>query len=119
MAALMASVRNRHGVQIIDLAGPVTIGEPASQLRQTILREAADNSRLVLNMAHVSLMDSAGLGELLDCCLGTLSGRGPMKLACLQPRVAELMQMTRASDLFDIYESEDAAVQSFGVNAGA
>ncbi len=119
MAGLTISVRNKQGICIIDLTGRVTFGEPAIQLRETVRREVDNNPKLILNMAQVSYVDSAGLGELVGCYTATLNRRGSIKLAALQSRITELMRMTRLRDLFEIYDTEDAAVRSFGSAARA
>ena len=117
MASLALSVRNKEGICIIDLAGRVTFGEPAAQLREALRREAAENPKVILNMAQVSFVDSAGLGELVGCYTAMLNRRGSVKLACLQSRIIDLMRMTRLRDLFEIYDTEQAAMDSFGIAA--
>jgi len=117
--SLTASVRYSRGVTIIDLIGRITIGDPAALLRDTVRREAEKNPRLLLNFAGVDFIDSAGLGELVGCYTTVLNRRGALRLMNLQPRLKELLKMTRLDKLFEVYDDEQTALDSFGRGSGA
>jgi anti-sigma B factor antagonist len=106
-------------VTIIDLKGRITIGDSAALLRDTVRREADKNPRLLLNLAEVNFVDSAGLGEMVGCYTTLLNRRGSIRLLNLQPRLKELLKMTRLGTLFEIYDDEQAAIDSFGRGTGA
>ena len=108
--SLTASVRNSRGATIIDLVGRITIGDPAALLRDTVRREVEKNPRILLNFAEVSFIDSAGLGELVGCYTVVLNRRGSLRLVNLQPRLKELLKMTRLDKLFEGYDDEQAAL---------
>jgi anti-sigma B factor antagonist len=108
--SLTASVRNSKGVTIIDLVGRITIGDPAAVLRDTVRREVEKNPRILLNFAEVNFIDSAGLGELVGCYTTVLNRRGSLRLVNLQPRLKELLKMTRLDKLFEGYDDEQTAL---------
>ena len=58
--------RANGSVTILDVAGTITLGEGADALRDKV-RSLLQQGRkqLVVNLAGVSYMDSAGLGELV------------------------------------------------------
>jgi|SRR5947209_1187156 len=116
---LTASTRNARGVTIIDLNGRITLGDSATFLRDTVRREADNNPRLLLNLEEVNFVDSAGLGELVGCYTTMLNRRGSIRLLKLQPRLKELLKMTRLYTLFEVYDDEPAALDSFGRTTGA
>jgi anti-sigma B factor antagonist len=116
---LTASTRNERGVTVIDLNGRITLGDPAALLRETVRREAEKNPRLLLNFAEVNFVDSAGLGELVGCYTTLLNRRGSVRLVNVQPRLKELLKMTRLYTLFEVYDDEQAALDSFGRTTGA
>jgi anti-sigma B factor antagonist len=116
---LTASTRSSRGVTIIDLSGRITLGDPAALLRDTVRREADKNPRLLLNFAEVNFVDSAGLGELVGCYTTLLNRRGSVRLVNVQPRLKELLKMTRLYTLFEVYDDEQAALDSFGRTTGA
>ena len=115
---LSASTRNSRGVTIVDLAGRITLGESATVLRDTVRREADKNTRILLNLAEVNFVDSAGLGELVGCYTTMLNRRGFIRLLNVQPRLKELLKMTRLYTLFEVYDTEQAALDSFAVSSG-
>jgi anti-sigma B factor antagonist len=116
---LTASTRNERGITVIDLNGRITLGDPAALLRETVRREAEKNPRLLLNFAEVNFVDSAGLGELVGCYTTLLNRRGSVRLVNVQPRLKELLKMTRLYTLFEVYDDEQAALDSFGRTTGA
>jgi anti-sigma B factor antagonist len=116
---LSASTRNSRGVTIIDLAGRITLGDSAAILRETVRREADKNPRVLLNLAEVNFVDSAGLGELVGCYTTMLNRQGFIGLLNVQPRLKELLKMTRLYTLFEVYDNEQTALDGFGLTTGA
>jgi anti-sigma B factor antagonist len=110
---LSASARNVRGVTIIDLAGRIALGDSAAVLRDTVRREADKNAHLLLNLAEVNFVDSAGLGELVGCYTTMLNRHGFIRLLNVQPRLKELLKMTRLYTLFEVFDDEQAALNSF------
>lgn len=113
MNGLSASVRAVKGVTILDLSGRITLGDSITTLRDSFRREADTNSKILLNLAQVNYVDSAGLGELVGCYTAMLNRRGSIKLCSMQSRLKELMQMTRLYTLFEVYPDEKSAIDSF------
>jgi anti-sigma B factor antagonist len=117
MSTLTVTTRNSNGVAILDFVGRITIGDSALILRDAVRKASETSSRIVLNLAQVSYVDSAGLGELVGCHTAMLNRRGAMKLANANARLSDLFKITRLQTLFEIHPSEKAAVESFGVPA--
>jgi anti-sigma B factor antagonist len=106
--------RRRGGVVILETSGRVTLGEGSSTLRRTI-RELAQNgsTQIVLDMAEVDYMDSSGLGELMASRTTVLSFGGQLKLLNVSPRVRDLLAVMRVDRIFEIFDDEKLAVESF------
>ena len=118
--ALKASVTSKNDVTIIRLDGKLTLGEGSGLLRETITKAFADGAtRILIDLGGVSYIDSAGLGELVGCYTSAQNKEVALKLLHLQKRVQGLMQMTRLYLLFEVFEDESAAIQSFGEGAAA
>jgi anti-sigma B factor antagonist len=100
---------------ILDISGRITLGEGNVVLRE-IVRDLADkgHKKVVLNLADVQYIDSSGLGELVKTHTTLRNHDGQLKLANLNPRVQDLIQMTRLSSVFDIHPDEASAIASFG-----
>jgi len=98
---------------VIDLSGRITLGDATEMLRETVMKEVESCRFLVLNMAAVTYVDSAGLGQLVGCHANVTSAGGQIKLLNVQQRLNELLQMTRLYTLFETYDDELAALHSF------
>lgn len=118
--SLKINVRETGKVVILDLSGRITLGETAASLRDTI-RELLDNQQrnILLNLADVSYIDSSGLGQLVGSYATVTSRGGQLKMLNLQTKLRELMQVTKLITVFDVYNSEPAALRSFETAASA
>jgi anti-sigma B factor antagonist len=116
--ALTAKVRRVGNVAIVDLSGKVTLGENTGILRDELRSLLSQGSKdIILNMAGVSYVDSAGLGELVGAYTTATNQGGAVKLLHLQGKMKDLMQITKLHTIFPAFEDEQAAVKSFGTTA--
>ncbi len=101
-------------VTVLDISGRITVGEGNVMLRE-IVRDLADKGRkaIVLNLGDVNYIDSSGLGELVKAHTTIRNQGGQLKLANLNKRVDDLLQMTHLSAVFDIQKDEASAIKSF------
>jgi anti-sigma B factor antagonist len=115
-----ANTRQTGSVTIIDLNGRITLGEDLPQLRQ-LIRDllAQGHKNILLNLAEVSYIDSAGLGELVSANVAAANRGGQLKLLHLTKRVRDLLQITKLLTVFDAHEDEAEAIASFPKAAGA
>lgn len=106
--------REREGIVILSLDGRITVGNEASALRDKIAAlNAAGLRKVVLDMAKVNYVDSTGLGALVMCATSLRKGEGNMKLLNLNRRNIELLVMTKLATVFEIFNDEQDAVNSF------
>jgi anti-sigma B factor antagonist len=103
-----------NGVSVLQLAGRVTLGEESSQLR-TKLKDslATGKTRLVLDLAEVSYIDSAGLGTLVAGYTSAQNQGANLKLANLTKRFKEQLNITKLVTVFEVFDTVEAAVKSF------
>jgi anti-sigma B factor antagonist len=101
-------------VVILELRGKITIGEGSVQLREAVSRllEAGRN-RIILNLSAVSYVDSSGIGELVSRYTTTKNTGGKLKLLNLPKKIKDLLMITKLLTVFEIYEDEQAALDSF------
>ena len=118
--ALSTKVRHVGDVAIVDLSGKITLGENTGILRDELRSLLAQgNKHIVLNMGSVSYVDSAGLGELVGAYTTATNQGGAVKLLNLQGKMKDLMQITKLHTIFPAFDTEAAAVSSFGAAAKA
>lgn len=111
------SQREKEGIVILDLAGALTVGDAATALRTT-LREivSAGGSNVVLNLAAVDYIDSTGLGAMVVCFTTLRKSGGRLVLLNLNRRHLELLVITKLSTVFEIFDDEQDAINSFFPN---
>jgi anti-sigma B factor antagonist len=107
--------RENGAVTILDVSGRITLGDATASLREKI-RELTQDGRnqILLNMSGVSYIDSSGLGELTAGYTTVSQVGGQLKLVSLPEKFEGLMQVTKLTTVFDIFEEEAYAVLSFG-----
>ncbi len=112
--SLQIERREREGIVLFDLDGRITVGEEATCLRDT-LREAAGAGQfnVILNLARVDYIDSTGLGALVVCYTTLQKAGGKLKLMNLSRRNVELLVFTKLETVFEIFDNEQDAVNSF------
>ena len=101
-------------VTVLDLKGKMLIGEGDELLREKInsLVEGG-KSKIVLNLADVPYVDSAGLGEIVRCYTTASRKNGKLKLRHLTKRIQDLLSITELLIVFETVDDEEKAVQSF------
>ncbi|MBZ5656274.1 MAG: STAS domain-containing protein [Acidobacteriia bacterium] len=110
---LRMSTRALDGVIVVDCSGRIVFGEESATLRDTIKKILTQSPRLVLNLAEVNYIDSGGLGTLVALYTTARNAGGALKLARLTQRVGDLLQLTKLVSIFEVFESEQSAAQSF------
>jgi anti-sigma B factor antagonist len=102
------------GVTILDLHGKMLIGEGDELLREKINQLVENGTeKIVLNLAEVPYVDSAGLGEIVRCYTTVSRKNGKLKLLHLTKRIHDLLSITKLLTVFETYDSEEDAVKSF------
>ncbi|MGA3324929.1 MAG: STAS domain-containing protein [Terriglobia bacterium] len=102
------------GIMLVDLRGRITLG-PETEALRTKLKELlnAGQRRIILNLGEVTYLDSVGLSSLVAGYTSARNVGGNLKLLHLPRGVQQLLQITRLSTVFEIYEDLAAAVESF------
>ncbi|HKQ05917.1 MAG: STAS domain-containing protein [Blastocatellia bacterium] len=102
------------GVSVLDLSGKIVLGEGDGQIRERIKDLLADGQRkILLNLGDVSYIDSAGLGALISSYTTTKREGGQLKLVSLTKRIQDLLAITKLITVFDTYDAETEAIDSF------
>jgi len=111
---LKLSNRNEHGILVVDCVGRIVFGDESGYLRDTVKQMLLENKRIVLNLGEISYIDSGGLGTLVALYTSATSAGASIKLANLTKRVGDLLQVTKLLTVFEVYDSEEKALEAFG-----
>ena len=114
MAELNINERQAGDVTVLDMSGKITIGEGSVALRTAIRRLLEEGKkRILLNLAGVSYIDSSGIGELVSSYTAINKEGGQLKLLNLTQKIQDLLTITKLLTVFDVYESEAEALNSY------
>lgn len=105
-------------VLILDIKGRITLGEGDELLKDkvnSLLNQG--HKKIVLNLAEVPYIDSAGLGEIVRTYTTVSRQGGSLKLLSLTKRITDLLAITKLLTVFETFETENEAVQSFSASA--
>ena len=109
-----STVKTEGNLTIIRLEGKITLGEGSGALRDTVRNVLAGGAtNVLLDLGGVNYIDSAGLGELVGCYATAQNKGAKMKLLHLQKRVEGLLQITKLTTVFEVFEDEAQALRSF------
>lgn len=110
---LKLTSKTKDGVLVVDCSGRIVFGEESALLREKIKNALVENNRIVLNLGDISYIDSGGLGTLVALRTSAQNAGGTIKLTNLTTRVGDLLQVTKLLTVFDVYDSEAEAIESF------
>ena len=112
--SLEIAQREREGVALLDLRGRITMGEEVTAFREAFEKISADaGARLILNMKEVDYVDSTGLGAMVMCSTRLKKANGAAKLVHVNRRNIELIVMTKIDTIFEVFDDETDAINSF------
>ncbi len=102
------------GVSVVAMDGRIVLGEESNSVREKLKSmTAAGTKKIVLNMHDIKYIDSAGLGTLIAAHLSAKTQGASLRLCNLGSKFQEVLQLTKLLTVFDVYDTEAAAVSSF------
>ena len=105
-------------VVVLDLKGKITLGEGDELLKDKVNSLVNQgHKKIVLNLADVPYIDSAGLGEVVRTYTTVSRQGGSLKLLNLTKRITVLLSITKLLTVFETFDSENEAVRSFSASA--
>lgn len=114
MAELNIRERQAGDVTVLDMDGKITIGEGSVSLRSAVRRLIEEGKKkILLNLSNVSYVDSSGIGELVSSFTTVQREGGQLKLLKLTQKIRDLLGITKLLTVFDTYDDESQALNSF------
>lgn len=99
-------------VKVLDVTGQITHGDVLLKDKiHSIVNQG--HKRILVNLAGVSYVDSAGLGELVGAFTTVAGAGGSMKLENITKKMHDLLTITKLVTVFETFDKEQDAVQSF------
>jgi anti-sigma B factor antagonist len=105
-------------VVVLDLKGRVTLGDGDELLKDKVNSLVNRGfKKIVLNLAEVPYIDSAGLGEIVRTYTTVSRQGGSLKLLNLTKRISDLLSITKLLTVFETFDTESEAIKSFQASA--
>jgi len=105
-------------VMVLDVKGKVTLGEGDEMLKDKVNSLVNQgHKKIVLNLAEVPYIDSAGLGEIVRTYTTVSRQGGSLKLLSLTKRITDLLAITKLLTVFETHDNEADAIRSFQSSA--
>src|SRR5262245_3125422 len=112
----MLEIKRREigGVTVLELSGSLMLGRGSDGLSRHV-KQLVDEQRLniVANVQQLSVIDSAGVGDLVGCFSLVKKGGGSFKLAGPTQLVRDVLRIARIPTIIEVFDTEKAALDSF------
>jgi anti-sigma B factor antagonist len=108
------STRKIGNVIVIDVEGQILLGEGDVEIKAAVddlVKQG--HTRILMNLAKVPYLDSAGLGEIIRCFTKLRKNGGHFKLLSPNKRIIDLLSITKLLNVFDCFDNESTAIMSF------
>lgn len=110
---MVLSVTHSGKIAVLEISGRLYADEE-EQIEQTangLIQKGYKN--LIINMRGITSVNSRGLSSLITIKKKAKKEGGDTKLSQLSHTVRELMELTRLSAVFDIFDTDEEAMESF------
>ena len=114
MVNLYINERREGDVAVLDLKGRIRINGGTLALHRSVRCLVEEGkTKILLDLAGVTYIDSAGLGELISSRLTMTNKGGQLKLVHLTQQLQDLMTISKLLAVFDVFDNEEDALSSF------
>jgi anti-sigma B factor antagonist len=103
-----------ENIVVLELHGRLTLGAATAALQNESAKLLGEGShRAILDFASAPFIDSAGLGVLISMHSSFQNAGGAVKLLNLSKRDIQLLVLTKLTTVFEVFNDERAAIDSF------
>lgn len=115
---LELSTQGVAGSSVISCRGRIVLGDESAKLRHVVKEALSECNRIVLDFGGVTHIDSTGLGVLAGLHASARKAGGGIKLANLNPRLRDVLGITRLLTIFEVFDNAEDAAGTFDPLAG-
>jgi anti-sigma B factor antagonist len=114
------SERTIGALTVLDLSGKLTISDGAQLLKdksESLVFQG--RKQIIVNLAAVPYIDSGGLGQLVACYTTLAKAGGRLTLLNVNTKNHDLLSITKLVSVFETYDTEREAIESYATPTGA
>lgn len=113
-------MRKSGNVQVLHLRGNLKLGDGVDQFKGAIENFAKQGDlRIVVNLSEIVMADSSGVGALVRAQSSLKPKGGAVKLVAPSRLVLQTLKILGLLSVFEVFEDDESAVNSFPGAAGA
>jgi anti-sigma B factor antagonist len=106
--------RSIDSITVLDISGEIDLYN-APEIKDIINKLIEEKKyNVIINLEQVSYIDSSGIGALISSLSNLKKYQGGLKIINVFASVRKVFELTKLTSFFEIYDSEDEAVNSFG-----
>jgi anti-sigma B factor antagonist len=103
-------------IVLVQITGRISLGRDCEDVEWTVDQLIRDNrTKVVFDLSELDYVDSMGVGILVMCSGKLTRAGGELRMASLQPRIAELIKITRLDQIFRLYPTAAVAIENFEI----
>ena len=103
-------------IVLLQIIGRISLGRDCEDVEWAVDQLIRENrKKVVFDLSELDYVDSTGVGILVMCGGKMKAAGGELRLASLQPRIAELIKITRLDQIFRLYPTAAVAIENFEI----
>lgn len=119
MVLSLTTAKREPNITIVEISGRIAIGRDSGQIESTITDALNKGARkIVIDLAHVSSIDSSGIG-IIAYCYGKASKTGAQMHVTAIGRVMDVFQITHLNQVIRFFPDVDSACDAFAETVSA
>jgi anti-anti-sigma factor len=104
-------------IVVLQISGRLTLGRECQYVEWAIDELVRDGrKKVVFDLSGLTYIDSAGVGIIVMCCGKMQAAGGELRLADLQPKVVEVMKVTKLDRIYTFYPTAAGAAENFDIS---
>jgi len=109
------SIENKDEISIVRVNGEITFST-SGDLRKKLLELVDKGSKkIILNIGGVDYIDSSGMATMVEILQKVKSKSGHLVLCKVKDKVKDILEMVKLKDLFEMFDTEEEAIESFNL----
>jgi anti-sigma B factor antagonist len=106
---------SREDVTIVLIPGTTLDASNTKKFKSDVAPLATAGARIIFDLSNLKFVDSSGLGAMLSSLRQINGVGGDLKLCAMSKPVRALIELVRMHRVFEIYNTREEALLSFGV----
>ena len=108
------NIREQGGVTVLDLVGEIRLDETGDSLQDAVKDQLeGGKKKLLLNFGELDFIDSSGVCEIVSSHVAAKERGAHLKIAQVSEKIMMILKYTSLTNIIEIFENEEAALQSY------